>query len=50
MGFTNNFVLLEGVEACHGGDVCVCGCGCVLTLVPTLKNYWDGVSFVTAQT
>jgi hypothetical protein len=37
LGKTKKLAPLEGVEAHHGGDVCVCVCG------PTLKNYGAGV-------
>jgi hypothetical protein len=26
---TNKFAPLEGAEACHGRDLCVCDCVCV---------------------
>ena len=42
LGKTEKLASLEGGEAHHASDVCVCGCGCVSILVPTLKKLWGG--------
>ncbi len=48
LGKTKKLAPLEGAEAHHGGDECVCSCGCVSILVLMLKKLRGRIFFVPA--